>query len=157
MKRTFLIAIVALGLNGAVSNTYAQQQADLEKLSSQLDGVLTKLETVMDNIQQMTLALNEADYGWSRGADIQIERAHNYFRQVWNTAQIAEVVRDPQDYQRVLRYLRISCKTAKTIGDNVTKSLNSSLVRMNAKALIAEIRAARDLIQSLNRTPLCEP
>jgi hypothetical protein len=70
-------------------------------------------------------------------------------------AQIASVMTAPGDYQAVLRFLKITCKTSKKVGDAAVQSINRSVVRITSSALIAEFTKSRDLIQSLGTTPLC--
>ena len=156
MKRTFLILMIGLSLFSASQICSAQKQADMERLSSQLDGELTKLDAASQNILDMLRGLSEAQYLPASTAYAAIEDASNRYYLVSNNAAIATVMLDQRDYQRVLKFLKISCNSAKKTSDRAAKAVNSTLVRLTSSALIAEFTRARDLIQSLSSTPLCD-
>ncbi len=144
-----------LAFIGIVPPTYAQRQADIGKLASNLDSALVALETTDSNINDMALGVPESEFLPVSGAQRQIERTTAHYRAAWKDAEIASVMVDSRDYRRLLQVLKLTCRNAKKSGENTVQIINKTLVRVTSSALIAELSKARDLIQSLQGAPLC--
>jgi hypothetical protein len=156
MKRTLFVAITALSLIGITPLCSAQKQADMQGFSSKLESTLVKLDAIYLNINDMIEGLGELEYGAANNAENSIERTASKYNLVWFTSMIAGGMIDARDYKIVLGNLKISCKAAKITGDRAVQSINKNIVRITSNALIAEMTKARDLIQSLSVTQLCD-
>ncbi len=154
MKRQLLTIMTVLSLIGVVPQSSAQTQAEMKKLGSELDNVLNNLGPVSGNINGMVLGV-EPDLGWADLALSSIMQVSDDYQEVSSYGLLAEQMRDPRDYQIVLRRMRIKCNYAKKTAERATTSLNSTLVRLTSIALITEITRARELIQLLRGNALC--